>query len=202
MATSTLNNIDEILNKAYSIGMLQDSYEIRSLLTFLQQQDVSSFIEIGTNLGGTFYALSSICSSDGYKISVDLCDAMYGQPYDIEYRNGLLSELCKNSYFIDGDSHHQSTLNRVSDILGDVKVDFIFIDGDHTYNGVALDYYMYRSFVKPNGWIVFHDIKQSDFHASVNVGVGEFWESLNAPKIWFIGTEYDGCGIGLVHNIL
>jgi cephalosporin hydroxylase len=192
--------IDSILTKAYDIGMVQDSYEIRSLLTFLQQKKVRSFVEIGTSHGGSFYAFSAICKPGGHKVSVDLCGGAYGQPYDVAYRNALLSKLCKGARFVMADSHDPSTPARVSEILGDARVDFLFIDADHTYNGVSSDYNMYRSFVKPGGWIGFHDIKQSAFHESLGVGVGKFWESLAGHKMQFIGTEHEGCGVGLIQN--
>jgi hypothetical protein len=39
-----------------------------------------------------------------------------------------------------------------------VKIDFLFIDGDHRYSGVKKDWKLYSPLVKRNGLIVFHDI--------------------------------------------
>jgi len=39
--------------------------------------------------------------------------------------------------------------------------DLIFIDGDHTFAGVSLDYHKFSPYVKANGWIVFHDYSSS-----------------------------------------
>jgi predicted O-methyltransferase YrrM len=45
------------------------------------------------------------------------------------------------------------------DAAGDVpeKVDFIFIDGDHSYEGIHKDWQLYADKVKPGGIIALHD---------------------------------------------
>jgi predicted O-methyltransferase YrrM len=45
------------------------------------------------------------------------------------------------------------------DAVGDVpeKVDFIFIDGDHSYEGVRKDWTLYSDKVKPGGIMALHD---------------------------------------------
>ncbi len=52
-------------------------------------------------------------------------------------------------------------------------VDVLFIDGDHTYEGVKKDFELYSSLVKVGGIIAFHDIYPGP--AKDNVGVLEFW---------------------------
>ena len=42
-------------------------------------------------------------------------------------------------------------------ILGNKKLDMLFIDGDHNFEGVYADYHIYSSFVKKGGIIAFHD---------------------------------------------
>jgi hypothetical protein len=39
----------------------------------------------------------------------------------------------------------------------DIKIDFLFIDGDHTYDGVKLDFDLYSTILSENGIIVVHD---------------------------------------------
>ena len=43
-------------------------------------------------------------------------------------------------------------------ILGVQKLDFLFIDADHSYEGVKKDFEMYRELVGKGGIIAFHDI--------------------------------------------
>jgi predicted O-methyltransferase YrrM len=49
-------------------------------------------------------------------------------------------------------------LDVIKNILDDRKVDFLFIDGDHTYEGVTRDFEMYSPLVKRGGIIAIHDI--------------------------------------------
>lgn len=39
----------------------------------------------------------------------------------------------------------------------DIKIDVLFIDGDHTYEGVKLDFDLYSTILSPNGVIIIHD---------------------------------------------
>ena len=55
------------------------------------------------------------------------------------------------------------------------KIDVAFIDGDHTYSGVKKDYDIYKKFVKPGGFMVFHDIVP---HGNKRVGVPQFWKEI------------------------
>jgi predicted O-methyltransferase YrrM len=59
---------------------------------------------------------------------------------------------------IQGDSHSIDTLNKIKRILNGKKLDFLFIDGDHSYKGVKKDFEMYSPLVRKGGIIAFHDI--------------------------------------------
>lgn len=39
----------------------------------------------------------------------------------------------------------------------DIKIDFLFIDGDHSYEGVKLDFNLYSTILSDNGVIIIHD---------------------------------------------
>ena len=54
-----------------------------------------------------------------------------------------------------GDSHSQKAVDFVSS-LG-VCFDMLFIDGDHSYDGVKMDTEMYSSFVNDGGFVIYHD---------------------------------------------
>ncbi|MFN6069283.1 MAG: class I SAM-dependent methyltransferase, partial [Pseudanabaena sp.] len=63
-------------------------------------------------------------------------------------------------------------------VLNGDKIDFLFIDGDHTYEGVRQDYEMYSPLVQKGGYIAFHDINDTERHRQRNVHVAEFWNEL------------------------
>jgi hypothetical protein len=163
-----------------SFGLQQHYNEIEPLIKLLNKyaednKDVDSFIEIGSNKGGTFYILSSIIP--GKKISIDYCDGNFGgvgHEASIN-RNNRLSAAFQDTHFIEGDSHQYSTVLKLKEILGNQKVSVLFIDGDHTFEGCYKDLIIYRQFVKQNGLIFFHDIKKTDYHTSVNCRVDLVW---------------------------
>jgi len=99
-----------------------------------------------------------------------------------------------------GDSHSKEIANRVSQILKQDRVDSLFIDGDHTYEGVERDFEMYGKLVRRGGIIGFHDIVPGP---PENVGgVPRFWDEVKSDfnyieivKDWKQG----GWGIGVIY---
>ena len=171
----------------------------------------NSFIEIGTHKGGTFEELSKRCN--GLKISIDLCSGSFGGigSESAKERNEIISRIYDNTHFIEGDSKHFDTVLKLNAILNGKKVDFLFIDGDHTFYGAQSDYIIYKQFVKQGGFIAFHDIVSSDFHAARNCHVAKLWAKLNGVS--FISPDNSDCsedakgfdnefwgGIGVIKN--
>ena len=76
---------------------------------------------------------------------------------------------------VTGSSHDSTTLDLVKTIFAGAPIDVLFIDGDHSYEGVKQDYEMYRSLVRPGGIIAFHDIIHTKFE---NCHVDVFWREL------------------------
>lgn len=75
------------------------------------------------------------------------------------------------------DSHAVSSLKFVEKTLAGNKLDFIFIDGDHTYDKVKKDHEMYGTLAKSDGVIAFHDIVPgNDYYVG---GSPEFWNEIN-----------------------
>lgn len=81
-----------------------------------------------------------------------------------------------------GNSHSLETVERVRE-LG-LNYDVIFIDGDHSYEGVKQDYELYKEFLAPGGIIAFHDIKDTVWHRSLNCYVADFWREITAGDEW------------------
>jgi cephalosporin hydroxylase len=153
-------------------------------------------MEIGTDQGGTF-AIWSKLSNDGIRISLDLPHGQFGRAdYDVTLRDKYLTSLGDQVTMIHGSSHDYELLAKVKELLGETQLDFLFIDGDHTYEGVKQDYEMYKGLVKEGGWIGFHDIKDTPFHRNANCRVDQLWNELVGEKIEFVDrlSEYGGIG--------
>jgi predicted O-methyltransferase YrrM len=59
---------------------------------------------------------------------------------------------------IKGDAHTSEVLQQVSELLNGRKLDFIFIDSEHTPQAACLETETYRQLLKPCGVIGYHDI--------------------------------------------
>jgi autotransporter strand-loop-strand O-heptosyltransferase len=179
-------NIEGIIEESYVIGMTQNKNEIIDLVNFLKDKSIKNVLEIGSDRGGSFYLWCKTIDSGGKKISVDLPMVRFGSnDYSVKERNKKMVTWSNNIFIIEGDSHKEETLLQVEKILNGEEIDLLFIDGDHTYEGVKKDYEMYSKLVSNNGVIVFHDIKNSYFHRNCGCFVNIFWDELKGNKIEF-----------------
>lgn len=117
-------------------------------------------MEIGSFYGATLWAWIANNKNLKQLISIDLpIPPSDGRYNDMVRCRKMWLDWTSEIDFIDfeGDSHALETYVQVSHIVPHGTVDMLFIDGDHSYNGVSLDWTMYQAFVKPGGLIVFHD---------------------------------------------
>lgn len=142
----------------YQISIMQLRDEIRTLAGLVKDNRPQSVLEIGTAKGGSFYIWSRHLDRTNKLISLDLPDGRFGGGY-VEQKTEIFREFApsKKMDFIRADSHHSDTYEEVSDLV-DGGVDFLFIDGDHTYEGVKQDFEMYSELVREGGIIALHDI--------------------------------------------
>jgi predicted O-methyltransferase YrrM len=163
----------------FDIFLNQIDEEISQLVALLQRNNTTSVCEIGTAWGGTLVIWTAICDADATIISIDLPRALFGAGYP-KLRTSFYRSFAKkgqNLFLLRTDSHILSTLSEVKRILGSGGLDFLFIDGDHSYEGVKRDFDMYKSLLNRGGIIALHDIvKTSD----PTFGVPSFWAEIKS----------------------
>ncbi len=167
-----------LMNGKGMIYTKQVKSEIIRLLNILRKQNLRFILEIGTLKGGTLFLLSKISSKNALIISLDLPGGKYGGGYSILktflYKSFALHQ--QKIHLIRANSHHKSTLKIINKILGSNKLDLLFIDGDHTYEGVKKDFNMYYPLVKKSGIIALHDIVPHSIESEVKVF--KFWNEI------------------------
>jgi predicted O-methyltransferase YrrM len=152
--------------------------EIASLLGFLKNNKPKVIMEIGTARGGTLFLFSKVAPKDSLIISLDLPGGPFGGGYP-RWKMPLyksFSEDKQRIILVRENSHQTKTLQRIKEILGNKELDFLFIDGDHTYDGVKRDFALYKQLVKRGGTIAFHDIVPHPPEA--RCGVNIFWDEI------------------------
>ena len=192
-----MKDIDNILDEAYSLYMPQHREEIKDLALFVQKLNPKIVVEIGTKFGGTFMIWNEVTNAK--TISVDLVEGIHGgvtrestDKRNIHFKN-LYGDKCT---FIEGNSHEHSTYETLVNALNGELIDFLFIDGDHTYEGVKQDFETYSKLVLKDGWIAFHDINDTERHRQRDVYVGKLWNELSGEKIEFnVGADWAGIGV-------
>jgi predicted O-methyltransferase YrrM len=136
----------------YCVGrpilMAQVRSEILELGKTLQAFAPKRSLEIGTNYGGTLLLLCTLSPPDARIISVDLPSGRFRK----------FPRADQHLHLIRADSHSPETKERVLRILEGEPLDFLFIDGDHSYAGVQHDFEMYAPLVRSGGIVAFHDI--------------------------------------------
>lgn len=197
----------------------QKKYELMGLQELLKDKPLERIVEIGTWNGATALLWAMIVSKypTGKLYCCDLSfnygvfySKLTGRSYDkMMYKDTEYEKLVTE---IAGNSHDPAYIEYAKQIIGS-PVDFMFIDGDHTYEGVKADYFNFRDMVKPGGFIAFHDILDTPVHRSNGCYVAHFWNELKATGIeyWeFVDNNEYMCytapnpsksmGIGVIKN--
>jgi predicted O-methyltransferase YrrM len=134
--------------------------EILSLGNLLKELAPKRSLEIGTNYGGTLLLLCAVSAPKANIISVDLPSGPFGGGYPKSkipiFRR--FPRLGQKLHLLRADSHAAETKEQVLRLLHGERLDYLFIDADHTYDGVRRDFQMYGPLVRSGGMIAFHDI--------------------------------------------
>jgi predicted O-methyltransferase YrrM len=187
----------------YSIAPMQVRSELGRLLEILAASPPRALLEIGTAAGGTLFLLSRVAAGDARVVSVDLpfgpFGSGYGRPRELLYKGFARGE--QRITLLRADSHTGETARRVARALDGRTLEFLLIDGDHSYDGVRADWERYSPLLRPGGLIAIHDIVPGPLEA---VGeVPRFWRELrHEHQVEEIVAEpgQRGFGIGLVRR--
>ena len=107
-------------------------------------------MEIGTANGGTLFAHCKLALKNATVISVDLPGGKFGGGYP-DWKVPVYNEFARSEqqlHLFRANSHEETTVSKIKNILAGNELDYLLIDGDHTYEGVKKDFDLYSPFVK------------------------------------------------------
>lgn len=168
---------------------------------WMKELSLTGFIEIGSAWGASFHIWATLIQ--GKKISIDMEPlGQYPQNFTMErmiQRNEIWSKHFSDVYPIIGDSRANTTVDKVAEVLNGDLVDWLYIDAEHTYEAAKSDFEMYKHFIRPGGYIGFHDIGMmiSD-SGNGGPGCGVFWNELvesKSYKYWELGVDNSLIGV-------
>ena len=139
-----------------------------------------NYVEVCCYAGGSACLVSQRKNTNIF--SIDL-----GNPinHEVAIKNMQKFNNHSNKFeYIQGNSQLESTLVRLKSFINDIDV--LFIDGDHSYNGVKNDFNIYSPLVKNGGYVVFDDYNDHVSSPEVKSAVNEIVSTLIGYKI--IGT--------------
>lgn len=197
--------VRQAVRTAIGLGAMQKSGELAGLCRDVQELRPQVVVEIGSAGGGTLSCWCELAARDALIVSVDWPAGPFSGGVD----SAALEELFRGFprgrqelRLVRGDSHSAEVFAKTKGALGGEPVDFLFIDGDHTYDGVKQDWEMYSPLVRPGGLVAFHDIAVHPVELECDVDV--FWSELSEslPEgSWWEHREPsvpDWAGIGVV----
>lgn len=175
-------------------GSIQKTGELAGLLKILKGRRLKTVVEIGSARGGTFWCWAQVADDDALLVSIDLPGADFSAP---ELVNKTPEQVQKYSELVErkmmsyaregqrallirGDSHSENSVGELLKVLNGREIDFLFIDGDHSYQGCRSDYELYSPFVADGGVIAFHDIIGRPQQKECRVP--EVWSELRAQN--------------------
>jgi cephalosporin hydroxylase len=211
-STARVTGIDDAIRFVFNfkvggitIAPMQVHSEITALCEALQRLRPATILEIGTARGGSLYLFARMATPAANLVSVDLPFGKFGGGYPTwrKYLYQAFAGPSQSLTLLRADSHTAETIETVRTLCKGRPVDFLFVDGDHSYEGVKADFDAYSPLVRPGGLIGFHDIVSGV--DSDTGGVPSFWQDLKRSgrvrgQFREVVQSWDqrGFGIGLI----
>ncbi len=152
----------------------QDVWEMWQMLKQVAEIKPKVIVEIGVDGGGSLETWRDVFHPE---LLVGI---------DINKRPEL-----REFQMIFADSQDPKTVAHLKRKLGDRKIDFLFIDGDHHYEAVKREYQIYLPLVREGGIIGFHDTNNRGIEG---VEVDRFMRELDDMQAHKTADYYAGRG--------
>jgi len=187
-----------------TLELKQNMAELLELVKRVQQISPKRVCEIGTFKGGTLFIWCQLAAPDACIYSIDLPGGQFGGGYD-ERSIPFFQSFCRPGQRLEclrGSSHDEAIRGAMQRGLNGDALDFLFIDGDHSYEGVKRDFEFYSPLVRPGGLIGFHDIVKREQQPDIEVH--KFWNEIKGrfrhEEFIEASAERRKIGIGVLYK--
>lgn len=150
----------------HSFRPMQMEKEIQGLYDFVSNSSFDKVLEVGSARNSTLVLWSELGAKKIYSIDLPESDSLR----NTLDKEKMLDTIYDSDFkFIRGNSHTDSIEKKIED---SIRFELLFLDADHTYDGVKEDFNRYSKYLKEGAMIIFHDINNE------NAGVPKFWDEL------------------------
>lgn len=183
----------------------QRQYELDELVEVYRALAPKCVLEIGSQEGGTLYQWIKHAIAGAHIINIDILQGRHTE----KERNDILQrwhdwkkEREISLVSLIGKSQDDVIIQHVKERLPE-GIDFLFIDGDHTYQGAKLDFENYGPMVNSGGIIAFHDLMTPKNNIQNHIQIGKLWKEIQhagyiTRELW-PSSDPDWGGIGIIY---
>lgn len=150
-----------------------DFDEAAYIFKTIRTNECKSILEIGRFLGGSTVLIAVAKKAEASFYSVDL-KVKFPSYADDKIITSVLAKIGKpNIHLIIADS---------TTYIPPQKIDFVFIDGDHSYEGVKKDYQNIKKYLESGAHVLFHDAVASRDFSTKDDRVNKFIKELESDS--------------------
>ena len=167
--------------KSYLNNPLQFPQEITEFVRLMKENQIRSYLEIGSMYGGSLWMVSRIMPKGSRIVSVDLPTP--GKPHAAQSLQECMQHLLREGF----DAHLFVGDSTNADIVKKVKAlspfDAGLIDGNHTLSYVSRDWENYGPLCKI---VAFHDINYHRPQEEITARMKQFqgFYAIDVPPFW------------------
>ncbi|MEA2056535.1 MAG: class I SAM-dependent methyltransferase [Patescibacteria group bacterium] len=150
---------------------------------------------------GFIPAICTLACRDNNRGMVDFVDAGYDSEDENDWGGeGVWRECNPVEYFkpFHLDKYlklHVMKSDEFAKKFPEKKFEYIYIDGDHSYEGVKADFEAFWPKLTEGGLILFHDIAMKGLHHGKEFGVWKLWQELSDKNQFSFINGYESLGI-------
>jgi glycosyltransferase involved in cell wall biosynthesis len=166
----------------------------------VKQLKPRNFVELGTHYGHSYFAICQAIQEAGLKTKCFAIDLWEGDEHARRYGNDVFEtvENYNNEHYLSFSTLLKMTFDDALSHFDEGSIDFLHIDGLHTYEAVKHDYETWLPKLAPGAVILFHDttVKENNF------GVYRLWDELIQKYPYNLNFSHShGLGIIQINHV-
>ncbi len=175
-----------------------DKWRWQTISEWVNENGWTRGAELGTWEGHTFKNLILSCPNLTL-IGVDLYESQPDNTGPERWTPGENSHAWDHNQYYNNIMHfceqnrpramfHKGYTTEVANLIEDDSLDFVFIDADHSYEGVVKDIAAWAPKVKSGGYIIGHDIHFESVKKAVEEKYGQNYSTAD-DFVWYVVKE-------------